>query len=85
MEALKTQDNKAIDLSDCFQSFSSPEELGEDELWWVWSIPCTFSHCHFGGLLHVYTLSIVIIMYNILYCILYMSKFVVHVPHISRT
>ncbi len=34
MEALKQQDTRPIDLSDCFKSFSKPEELGEDEYWY---------------------------------------------------
>jgi ubiquitin carboxyl-terminal hydrolase 6/32 len=38
MEALKQVDNQPIDLDDCFASFSKPEELGEDELWWVWLV-----------------------------------------------
>ena len=36
MDALKSQDTRPIDLTDCFAAFSKSEELGEDELWWVW-------------------------------------------------
>lgn len=35
MEALKTLDTQPIELTDCLEAFSKPEELGEDELWWV--------------------------------------------------
>ena len=33
MENMKYEDNKPVDLRDCFKAFSKPEELGEEEYW----------------------------------------------------
>ena len=33
MENMKHEDNKPVDLRDCFKAFSKPEELGEEEYW----------------------------------------------------
>ena len=33
MENMKFEDNKPVNLQECFQAFSKPEELGEEEYW----------------------------------------------------
>ena len=33
MENMKSEDNKPVNLQECFQAFSKPEELGEEEYW----------------------------------------------------
>ena len=38
MEIMKNTDSQPIELSECLAAFSKPEELGEDELWWVWPV-----------------------------------------------
>lgn len=38
MDIMKNTDSQPIELSECLAAFSKPEELGDDELWWVWSM-----------------------------------------------
>ena len=37
MDIMKNTDSQPIELADCLTAFSKPEELGDDELWWVFN------------------------------------------------